>query len=116
VVDGTVKESGHTESSRIVLDRLRGCQGRRKLDGISDALVLFHDSILFGISGKRADGALKTVIQQGRRQEQTAGVPSGYVEDLFEAENAVGDRFQRPDGGDGGGKDDRRQSTGANDS
>jgi methylenetetrahydrofolate dehydrogenase (NADP+) / methenyltetrahydrofolate cyclohydrolase len=49
---------------------------------------LFSGSILFGISDKLADRTLKTVIQQGRRRGKTAGVPSGYIEDLVEAENA----------------------------
>jgi len=65
------------------------------LDGISNALVLFSDPIS-DILRKLADRALKTVTQQGRRQEQRAGYPLGYVEGLVEAENAVGDRFQRP--------------------
>jgi len=42
------------------------------------------------------DRALKTIIQQGRRKSKPKAYPVGYVEDLVEAENAVGDRFQRP--------------------
>jgi hypothetical protein len=64
------------------------------LDGISNALVLFSDPIFLTFYANWRTGA-QTVIQQGRRQEQPAGVPLGYVKDLVEAENAVGDRFER---------------------
>jgi len=61
------------------------------LDAISKALVLFSGSILFfSISGKLADRALKTVIQQGRRQGQTAGVPLGTLRICSKSRTQIG--------------------------
>ncbi len=44
----------------------------------------------------RLGGALKTIIQRGRRREETAGVPSGYVEDFFASRTKWGIVFSVP--------------------
>jgi hypothetical protein len=66
------------------------------LDGISNALVLFPDPIFLTFYANWRTGRSKRSSNKAAGKSNAQAYTLGFVEELVEAENAVGDRFQRP--------------------